>query len=223
MNKTVTRCTLAAPLVALLSAACSVPPSPPVPGVGLQRRVFVDVSAAPLDEVLGKIAQSIDCTAQLDRSDSRLKRPVTMTLINVTAETALRAACEAGGCRWHMPDGHTLKIDATEAPPVPRLIDRLTLAVYRPLGQGWKFDRRPLGEILRQFSEYTPFDIEVPGADLSTPVTVDVTGEVFGRAIDDVLRAAGLNRGVERLPWRSIEEKNDRIRIRIPAAPERKP
>jgi hypothetical protein len=219
MNAWVKRCVLAVPLLAFLPAGCSVPPGPPVPDVGLARRVFVDVNAAPLDEVLRKIARSIECTLVMDRRDSRLQRRVTMTLINVSAETALRAVCETGGCRWQMPDHRTLKVDATEAPPVPRLFDRVSLALYRPLGGSWKFDRKPLGDILRQFSEYTPFDVRVEGADLSMPVTVDVTGEVPSKAIRDVLRAAGVQQTVEPLPFQNVEEKNDRITIRIPAAP----
>lgn len=162
-----------------------------------QARVEIDVSGEQeLRPVFEKLAAALG--VELVSFESRRGKELTLRLENVTARTALQAACESLGCRWSVDDrGLSVSYPPRAEPPEDFLSSPVTISLADA----------ELGRVLGGLANLSGLALEMDEALAGRQVTLEVHDRAFGEAMDELCAAVACS-------W-SVEERDGRTTLRL--------
>jgi hypothetical protein len=88
----------------------------------------------------------------------------------------------------------------------------------KPLPAGLRFENAPLGTVLQAIAAASELDIQLEGADLTKPVTLDLSGQSFIDALKSLTTAAGFEGAVMIAGFDKSVDKKFKVYIRSKTA-----
>ena len=202
MNRSLTATTCLG--LALLAVPASVSAQ-----TSLNKRVTIDVTAVPPRDVVALLARAVGCTigrrirpgaagreapAGSRRTcrfhvDPAVTRPLTMRLVDVPVDAALRMICQSIACEYRF-DGTNVWLEAAVGEPEAHdQRDGGVLPEARePAAAGHAFRRRDARERARGHREGGRARVEAVQGEGDRKVTLDVGGKTVNEALEAVVR-----------------------------------
>lgn len=169
--------------VCLLSSAAAFP-APEGP------RVDIDVAGAPSRDVFEILARALGVGLQLEM---HVGDRLTMRLQNVSAKTALEAACESLGTSWRIEDGKLIVEHASPPPrPVGALLDETV---------GISLVEAEVSKVVAPMAHMAGIEVEIDGDLGSQRVSIEMEQGTFREALERLCEAASCT-------W-SLEERSE--------------
>jgi len=184
----------------------------------LDGRISIGCSGFLPAQLIGLLWHGTDLQVTVDPV---LKRPISITLEDVTLRMALDASCDSIGCRWRT-EGNRLVVEAL--PPDPsRGKTWIVASSGRTMPSGRQFEKTPVRDVLDAIAVVAGegFEYRVDEVDVNQSVTVDVSDQTVMRAIAMVVKAAGLKPGSPyTIALRRPGQKPTIIKTGLPKDPE---